>query len=335
MTIYFEIFDLKKTIGLISTLAFAIVITGCDREKVLEEVSNFDNAVTNASEVTSAYYTNLNEMEFKLYFELLKLNPEYEVGDRIRYVLSDENGQEQEFFLDSPLKQPPFPLEAIQLRIELLKALSNYGKNLALVAGDESPEEFAGNITALKDRLVSLEKSFSRLRTKEENPDSQAGQYLEPISSIVGFLGKLILTEIQWEAVQDAVIDAEEPVNIILDGIIQDLDAYVDPVQNLALNDLYTTLIDYYNQNRRQLSQQQREVMLNRIRERKNAYDYALLYKPSAVPKQLKQVHLALVNTVESDGDVADLAQLKAEFDRFDQVVKRLQTGLEQIAGEE
>lgn len=315
-------------------LTSLILVTGCDREELLKEVQEFNKTVNTGTDATEAYYLSLNEIELKLYFELLALNPDKEVGDDVKFTVDIDDGKQQEIVLDSPLKKPAFPLPAIQARIELLKALSDYSSALALMAGDDSPEQFEGNITALKDRLISLETSFNGLVSQKENPDSKAQKYLDPISQIIGFLGKIALQEIQFSAIQDAVFDAEEPVNTVLDAIAEDLDAYVKTYLDLAADDAYTTLIDYYNRNRLSLSQSQREALLDRILERKNTFDSVKLNKPSVIPRQLKQVHLALVNSVESGGNAADLAQLRAEIDHFENEVAKLQTGLVQITGD-
>ena len=77
----------------------------------------------------AAYYTNLNEQEYDLYFQLLELYPNCEVGDRINYGCINPKWQGGGQFFDSPLKKPPFPLESIQARIALLKELTTYSKS--------------------------------------------------------------------------------------------------------------------------------------------------------------------------------------------------------------
>lgn len=99
----------------------------------------------------------------------------------------------------------------------------------------------------------------------------------------------------------------------------------------MSVDEGYTTLIVYYNENRLRLSTEERVAVLAEIRERKTAYDLAVLSKPSTIPNQLKQVHMALVETAKSNGAPKDLAHLKAELEEFKDDAYQLKSSIEQL----
>lgn len=316
-----------------TVLTLLVFTTGCNRQKLLQEIGEFDNAVNAGTTTIAAYYTNLNEQEYDLYFQLLELDPTYEVGDKIEYKYKDDKGREMVVSFDSPLKKPPFPLKSIQTRINTLKQLTAYSKALASLASDDSPAKFQGNIKVLNDRLISLRESFEKLQSDRNNPDLTANKYLTPLGTTIGIFGKLYLQERQWSEIQKSIIAAEAPVNIILDAVAEDLDRYVDPLQDLGSEERYTTLVVYYNLQRLKLKPEERVAMLAKIREYKSAYDFTALYKPSIVPRQIKEVHMALVETAKSDGAPQDVAQLKAELDLFKDDVEQLKDAIGQLVG--
>lgn len=314
-----------------SVLTMLVFTTGCNRDKLLKEINDFDQAMNTSATAIAAYYTNLNEQEYDLYFQLLELYPNCSVGDWINYDCIDSKSKQGSRYVPSPLQKPPFSLKSIQTRIALLKELTTYSNRLVALAGDDSPAQFQGNITALADRLTALETSFKNLRDDKKNRDLTANQYIGPIGTIVGIFGKISLQNRQWKEIREAIIKAEDPINTILTAVATDLDKYVDPLQDVNADTRYTRLIVYYNRNRFQLNQEQRVTLLAKIRELKTAYDLAVLSKPSTIPNQLKKVHMALVETAKSNGSPKSFAQLKAELEQFKDDAEQLKTAIEQL----
>ena len=328
-----------------SILSILLLVTGCGggRETLLKEIGEFDRSVQTGTEAIAAYYTNINGQEVKLYTMVIELNPSCELGDFINYQCLDPkwDGRSGTFFA-SPLKQPPIPLESIQARLDILRELSAYSKNLAALAGDNSAEQFQGNIITLKTRLQSLEKKFADLQKKAEGsnandptlkPDlSISERYLTPLSTIIGILGKMAIQEAQWSAVRQAIIDAEAPINTILTEIGNDLDLYVYPLTVTGANQRYSLLIINYNQRRTQLKPEERSKLLNDILSAKTAYDLAIVTKPSIVPNDLLETHSKLVKLAKSDGNPKDLAEVKAWLDRFKTDVEQLIVAVKQLA---
>lgn len=330
-----------------SILTILLLVTGCgDRENLLKQISEFDRSVQTGTEAIAAYYNNINEQEVKLYTMVIALYPTCELGDEINYQCLNPNwdGRSGEFS-PSPLQQPPIPLESIQARLEILKELSTYSKNLAALAGDTSAEQFQGNMLTLTARLQSLEKKFGELQKKAErsnasnsnNPALQpdltiSERYLTPIGTIIGILGKMATQQAQWSAVRQAIIKAEQPINTILTEIGKDLDAYVYPLTVTGSDQRYTLLILNYNQRRAQLKPAERIEFLNDIIKAKAAYDLAVITKPSIVPNDLLEAHSKLVQLAKSDGNPKDLAEVKAWLERFKADVEQLVIAVRQLA---
>ena len=321
-----------------SILTILLLATGCtNRESLLKEIGEFDQAVQTGTEAIAAYYTNLNEQEMKLYSMVIELEPNCELGDRINYNCLDPNWDRSSgAWFDSPLKQPPFPLESIQVRLDLLKELTEYSKTLAAIAGDESGEKFQGNITTLTQRLGSLEKKLQTLEQGADSgtPDSTITQrYLTPIGTIIGILVKIQLEEAKWNTIRESVIEAEESVNTVLDEVANDLDTYVYPLTITGADQRYSLLIQTYNEKRLQLSQGARRTVLDDIITAKTTYDLALVNLPSKIPNNLKGAHTSLVKIANSDGAPKDLAELRAWLERFKDDAQQLKTAIEQLAG--
>lgn len=320
----------QALVGFVTLLAL-LVTCGCQHQQMAAQITGFDEAVAAGAEAISAYYTGLNDQEYALYFELLEIDPQFEVGDRIKFTLVAANGDREDAFIDSPLKQPPFPMESIQARIRLLKQLTEYSRNLAALAGAESPSQFQANVSTLKDRLISLDGALRKLADKGEDKDAE--KYIGPLSTIVGIVGKWSLDERRWREIRASVIEAELPINALLDGVAKDLDSYVDPVLDLAAEDRYTTAIVYYNLRRKDLTSEQRTRMLQEIRDYKVAYDAARLQKPSSVVLQLKKAHAQLVKVAKSDRAPRDVAALNAELALFKDDVDQLKSAVRAMFG--
>jgi hypothetical protein len=333
-------------------LALLLLAVGCDRQSLLKKVNEFDRQVNESTVVITDYYQTLNKQEVDLYLLVLELEPNCRMGNYINYNCLQKNWdesaarnnftrrsaadpnikdpceessliQDRDGWLCSPLERPPFSEKGIKARLNLLKSLTEYSKELAKLAGDNSPSKFQENVTTLKSRLISLGETLKL--------DSTATQYIDPISKIIGILGKLALQEYQWGEARKFIIEAEPDINKILDFLAQDLDKYRGRLLEVNTEARYTLLMNYYNTVRKEQKREERSVLLNEIRESKAAYDLAVREKPSKVPIQLKDIYGKLVKLAQSDGAVQDLAQLNAAIDLFKDDIEQLKTAVIQL----
>lgn len=313
-------------------------LTGCgNRETLLKEITDFNKSVQTGTEAITVYYSSVNDQELQLYSLILELSPNCEVGDKINYNCLDPNfhpsGNQKDFF-DSPLKQPPFPVESIQVRVSLLKELADYSQQLASLAGDSSAAKFQGNITTLQTRLSELEKKFQELQDRKSNlPDSTISKrYIGPLSTIIGILRKIAIQEAQWKKIRKSIIEAEEPVNTVLTSVADDLDTYALPLKILDADAQYSLLINYYNQNRSHFAQQERAAIISKIVTYKTSFDLAAINKPSKLPNDLKNAHKSLVKLAKSDGSIKDIAELRAWLENFKDDATQLKEAIIQLA---
>jgi hypothetical protein len=333
-------------------LTLLLLATGCSagRESLLKEITEFNQSVQTGTDAIAAYYENLNEQETQLYIMAISLEPNCKIADQVNYDCLDpkwdpnsEENRNSPDWRDSPLKQPPIPIESIQARLDILKELSEYSKSLAALAGDESAEKFQGNVITLTERLTSLEKKLIALEKKATaqpnnvndlslKPDLTISErYLTPIGKIIAILGKMAIEEAQWQNIRKAILDAEQPINIILTEIASDLDAYVYPLNITTTSDRYSSLIVYYNERRNQLKPAERTALLQEILASKKAYDQAVAIKPSKSIKTLQETHTKLVALAKSGGNPKDLAEVKAWLERFKSDVEQLATAVKQL----
>lgn len=324
-----------------SIFTLLLLVTGCgSRENLLKEIVEFNKSVQAGTEAIATYYASLNEQELELYSLTLELNSNCEVGDFINYNCLNPKFQppgNREDFFDSPLKRLPIPLESIQARVSLLKEMADYSKSLSALAGDDSAEKFQGNIKTLQTRLVALEKKFQELQKDSQItsniPNSTITErYLGPISTIIGILGKIAIQEAQWSEIRKSIIEAEQPVNTVLNSVADDLDSYAFPLLITGANERYSLLILYYNENRLQFNQEKRAVVLAKILEYKTAYDLAAINKPSKIPNNLKEAHTSLVKLAKSDGSPKDLAELRAWLEKFEEDAEQFKEAVTQLA---
>lgn len=319
-------------------LTLSLLFSGCsNRENLLKEISDFNKSVQTGTEAISAYYSSLNEQEIQLYLLALELNPNCEIGNRINYKCLNPNFQppgEKDDYYDSPLKQLPFPIDSIKVRVSLLKELADYSKFLAALAGDDSAEKFQGNIKTLQTSLVALEKKIQALQTAANNPSDStiSERYLGPLATIIGILGKITLQEAQWSEIRKSIVEAEKPVNTVLTAVAEDLDTYGLPIASSGAKERYILLISYYNRNRMQFNQKERAAILSKIAEYKSAYDLAVVNKPSRIPNDLKEAHMALVKLAKSDGSIKDIAELRAWLEKFKDDAEQLRVAINQLA---
>ena len=142
----------------------------------------------------------------------------------------------------------------------------------------------------------------------------------------------MILQEAQWNEISNSIKEAEVPVNTVLGAVASDLDAYAYPIIVTGANARYSWLIDYYNNNKSQFTQEKRAAFLTKILEYRTAYNIAVINKPSKIPNDLKAAHVSLVNIAQSDNAPKDIAELRAWLEKFKDDVEQLKLAVEQLA---
>lgn len=326
-----------KKIGA-STVALLLLASCGNRETLLAEINDFNKSVQVGSESIAAYYSSINEQELQLYMLILELNPNCEASININYNCLDPKFQppgRQEDNFASPLKQPAIPLESIQVRISLLKEIADYSKSLGALAGDNSAEKFQGTIKTLQSRLSSLENKFRQLEKSDSKSTSTdvniSNRYINPITTIIGILGKTSIQEAKWSEIRKSIVEADEPIGKVLTAVADDLDTYASPLTIIAAKKRYIVLINYYNLNRFKLNQAERASVLAKIVNYKKSYDLVSANKPSQIPNDILSAHKILVKLAKSDGSIRDLAELRAWLEKFKNDAEQLKDAVNQL----
>ncbi len=297
-----------------------LCLYACNSKAVSEQVGDFAQSATAANTAIATYYRGLNEQEMDLYFQLLELDPGKRVGDYID--VADGTGQR----IESPLKRQSFDARAIDERVKVLSHLTAYSRGLAELAGAESPSTFQANVSTLKGKFEDLQRHF----TNQRNP--RAMQYAGALEGLVGVVGKWYLDSKRWQAVRAAVVDAETPVDSLLDFVAEDLRT-VQTLNETSADEKYTTAVVYYNLRREKASDAARMAALDQIRRYKQSWDAARASRPDAVVQRLKRAHAALVRVAKEDRTPVSLAALKSELALYKDDVQTLVTSAGIITG--
>ncbi len=316
-----------------------LLLTSCgSRETLFQEISEFNKSVQVGSDSVAAYYSSINEQEFQTYLLLLELNSNCEAGDLVNYNCLNSKFKppgNKEDYVSSPLSKPSIPLESIQARIDLLNEIASYSKSIASLAGDNSGEKFQGNIIGLQSRLNSLEEKFKNLgKDPKVSPSTDKNistRYLNPITTIIGILGKISIQESKWSEIRKSIVEAEEPINNVLTAIATDLDTYAFLLTKIEANKRYSLLINYYNNNRLRFSREERVRIISQIGNYKKFYDSVSLNKPSNIPNGILNAHKSLVKLAKSDGSIKDIAELKAWLEKFKDDAEKLKNAVNQL----
>lgn len=312
--------------SLVLPLVFLLLTAGCSGKTVTKEIGEFDRSVTAANTAIAAYYGGLNQQELDLYFQLLELDPEMEVGDQIKF---EQGGKP--ILVDSPLKKPPFDSKSIQSRISVLKQVTAYSRGLAELAGADSPSKFQENVGTLKDKLLDLQKNFQSKADMDN--DKRAQEYASALSSLVGVVGKWYLDARRWHVIKQAIKDGNPHVTTLLTYVAKDLDDNVQQLLDTGAEDRYTTAIGYYNIHRARLSGAQRKTALQQIRIYKEAWDAARNVRPGDVVRRMQKAHDALVKVAKEDRSRISLMELKAQLELYKDDVVTLIDAVSLITG--
>jgi hypothetical protein len=156
---------------------FALAATGCATRDFSKPVSEFTGAMGQANGIIGGYFRGMNAFERDLYLRQVALDP------RIDLASVDAAGRPTGLL-------PRFSAESVKARLDAVRLLSAYGERLAALAGSDAPARFQAGSKVLGENLTSLSQTFHGLAG---SGDRTAGQYVGPISTIVGTIGEMVL----------------------------------------------------------------------------------------------------------------------------------------------
>ena len=300
---------------------------------VADATKNFDASVKAGTRAMGDLYRGMNESEVGLYYLMIELDPECELGNELTLFNPTDgstslcrrpaNRDAESFVIANPAVHPPFSTAGISRRLQLLDSMSRYSGTLAMAASSDSPAQYQAELAALTKDLRSLENS---IRALDQNPARTARDksfvdtVVSPLSSLAGVVGRWLLEHKQKQAVLRAVNEGRAPFEAIANFLARDLEDIYAPAASTAAADRDATLKFYYSTNRKSMTLAERAAFIERVRAAAAAADAVKASHPEAVPKSLLGAHAALVEAV-SASDAArngqDLAAVQAALEDF------------------
>jgi hypothetical protein len=219
----------QKLIATLLLLTFTLGITGCDNSEFKQQISDFQESVGLLSSAVGTYYTEMNQYERDLYLQNIHLNPE-------KMISAEPTDPENVF--------GPFSGESIKARMDAITLLGRYGQRLAELAGTDAPERFSSASQELGTNLFNLSNTFSNLVGKG---DASAKDFVTPVATIVGVIGKLILESKRDKKLRMAIEEAAPAVRTVIDLLEKDFTNVIVPQRISGNPKGLSDLIFYYN----------------------------------------------------------------------------------------
>lgn len=297
-------------------VAIATTVGGCVSVDFKEPVSSYSSTMALSNATLREYYTQLNSYERTIYLDKMLYLPTERVGEID--LKGARTGLVSQF---SPVQ--------IQTRLEAINLLTVYGERLGALAGSDAPQRFNLGAQTLGTNLQTLSASFQSL---DSAGDPTANKYVQPVATIFGLLGEMYLDKKRDEALTQAVLEGEKPVNEILDALEIDIRTMIEPLRATgALQQLSGAVLDYNlkaedcrkdKTGKVCLSLEQRQTKLKRIESLAAAYETSITNEPSDVIDGIRDAHAALVDYAKSPRKPTDLASLVAALELFNNRIR-------------
>jgi hypothetical protein len=293
--------DISSRRARATALLWLAASCGCATAQWAKPIGDFQVSVDGSVAVIGAYYEDLTAFERRLYLESAYLDPRQEI------LFTDASGK------PTALSGRGFSAASVNARLDALRLVSAYGRRLSTLAGTEAPTRFASSADVLGPTLTGLATTFEGLA----GSDPSAGQYVAPVASLVGVIGRVVLENRRDAAIRLAIEHGDKPVTAILDQVEQDLGTVVGPLRTTGEKQLLAELVSDYNENRKTLSPSERRRRVDSIATASDAYFKAVASNPAAVVAGLRDAHRAMVKYASSSRQPADLGELAAALEIF------------------
>jgi hypothetical protein len=298
---------------MILALFFAV---GCAHKNFQQPIANFQQNIEKSAVIISQYYNELNAYERNLYLQERLYNPDLSI------YLKNKNNR------PTPLAGTVFSVEGVQARLDSLDLLAAYALRLSALAGSEAPAKAEEASQALGQNLNQLSQTFKKLNKKG---DPTAKDYLTPVSSLVGLVGRMYLEAKQEKALTKFVKQGEPSVSGILNNLEKDMGSIVKQARQTGESMMLAERVNYYNLNKSQMTFEERRLLISEINLAAQGRQLALAVDPAKVVQDIRNAHNALVAYAESDKQPKDLSQLAAAMELFANRVDQAAQALKQF----
>ena len=289
---------IQSFIVLLLVVAVTVASTACNNDEFKQRISEFQQSVGLASSSIGTYFTEMNQFERDLYLQDVYLHPPKLV--RPRWTKDPTSGEVKEGLFG------PFSEDSIKARTDAITLLGRYGQRLAELAGTDAPERFNSAAQALGTNLFNLQNTFQKLAGAG---DPTAPNFITPIGTIVGAIGKIILENQRDQKLRIAVAEGAPAVRIVINQLASDLNDVVVPQRLSGNSQSLQQLIVFYNcavdaasmpagmcsSPLPTLNLEQRSQMLTSISDAARRYELFKTNNPAEVLNKLGDAHEALV----------------------------------------
>ena len=303
-----------KSFQILIITCLLIITSGCSSVAGYKRpISNFQNASSVVINSTRIYLAELNKVERNKYIDK-------QTTEKKNILLSDIN------------KSQLFSREQIQLRLEALDLLSQYGDLLGQLANSDVPERITSNADNLGSALSKLSNDISTARGETGSNFSSA---IGPVTTIVGEVARLAVERKMEEALDNAVTKGEKPIISLIDTIRTDIVSAYQRKKN-ALSTNRVVLIDKYNVELKKVnSGNGNAIQLEKDAEELKSFLDLWESFPSSNPNEgleaMKKAHQALVDYAKSDKNDKDLADFVEAMEVFTLRAQRVGVAVNQL----
>ncbi len=272
--------------------AWLSAVVGCSTPAVYREpIGRFQSAVNNTIATIQPYFLEVNkvETEYQLY-SAIKMNKDWGTQH-----LNAGLGPHQ-----------------IALRVAALQLIADHARLLADIVDSSAPDDVKKAAEALGANAQRLADTIAEFKdAKKEVPD-----FGTPLAQIVGLLGKMAIEKKQIEAIETAVLAAEKPLSGLLDKLEQDLRTVIK-LRKKALAGITTVRLDIFNEIRKNTKPEKIDSVIQQVLDLRTRAETVASVDVTALLRDLKSTHQALVRFVRSDKTPADLSSFVASVNVF------------------
>ncbi len=268
------------------------VVIGCSSANIYKNpISEYQSAVNKTISTIQPYFVELNsvETEFQLYSA-------YKLG-------SDWGTQHLNKGIDS---------QQIVLRIKALQLISDYAGLLSSIVNSTAPEDIKAAATSLGQNANSLSRTISSLGQE----GSQVPDVGTPLSQIVDFIGKQAIQNMQKEAIEAAVLNAEQPIANLIGKLEDDLQSVVN-LRKQAFAGITTARLDVFNDIRKHSKPEKIHDVIQEIVSLRVKNETIASVDATSLLRKMKSTHLDLVKFVNSDKTPTDISSFADSVDVF------------------
>jgi hypothetical protein len=282
------------TLRITASVCLSVCLTGCAANRYLVPVGAFRDDTQRTIGAIRDFYQSRNTYEVEIYLNGIAADGTQEVLTR------DAAGQL------TPLGAPTFSPASIAARLNALDLVGAYASRLAALASSDAPAKFKDAASLLGENLTSLDKTFQRLAGQS---DPTASKFIGPIAAIVGAIGEMVLENKRDALITAGIEKGEGPVNEVLGLVRDDMDEIFSVEVRVGEADRFSTLVVAYNNDRPNLSYEQRKARLEEIKTAHRAKAAVGDGVPSALVTSMIDAHAALVELARSPRRPANFAE--------------------------